>query len=514
MLKNENIEKLKKMNKLAELGGGLEKIKKQHEKGKKTARERISYLLDANSFQEFDKFVLHDCHEFSMDENVYYGDGVITGIGKINGKDVCVYSQDFTVIGGSLSKMHSAKICKIMDIAIDNLIPIIAINDSGGARIQEGIDSLAGYGEIFHRNVKASGLIPQISVILGPCAGGAVYSPAIQDFIIMNKHNSFMFVTGPKVVNEVIHEEISTEDLGGAKVHSIKSGVANLVSENEGEALDFVKTILRYFPSNYKTFAPCYNNFQYNQNNIMLNILPDNNNKPYDIKKIIYNFLDDDSFFEISKDFGKSAIVGFGLLEGQSVAIVANQPLYLAGVLDINSSNKIAKFVRTCDCFNIPIITFEDVPGFMPGSVQEHGGIIRHGAKVLYAYSEATVPKITFIIRKAYGGAYIVMNSRHLGANYVAAWPTAEIAVMGASSAAKIIFKADDSNDVENDKLLKEKEKLYDDSFLNPYKAAQKLYIDEIIDPSHTRMKAIKLIKILKNKNRNLVLKKHGNIPL
>ena len=502
-------------NKIAELGGGIKKIEKQHQKGKYTARERIEMLLDYDSFQEFDKFVLHDCHEFSMDENTYYGDGVVTGVGEINGKPVCVYAQDFTVIGGSLSKMQAAKICKIMDLAINNLMPIIGINDSGGARIQEGIDSLAGYGEIFHRNVKASGLIPQISIILGPCAGGAVYSPAIQDFIIMNKTNSFMFVTGPKVVKDVIHEDVSIEDLGGAKVHSQKSGVAHLVSENEEQALLYAKKLIEFLPSNCQTFAPCYAKpDKINEAKSMKEILPKNNTTPYDMNNIINNFLDKESFFEIFKDYGKSSIVGFGYLEGQSVGIVANQPNYLAGVLDINASNKISRFVRTCDAYNIPIITFEDVPGFMPGSTQEHGGIIRHGAKVLYAYSEATVPKITFIIRKAYGGAYIVMNSRHLGADYVGAWPNAEIAVMGSSGASKIIFSKEALEKKNPEKFLKEREETYIESFLNPYRAAQKLYIDEIIDPDETRNKAIKMIKILKKKNRNIFEKKHGNIPL
>lgn len=502
-------------NKIAELGGGIKKIEKQHQKGKYTARERIEMLLDNDSFQEFDKFVLHDCHEFSMDKNTYYGDGVVTGIGEINGKPVCVYAQDFTVIGGSLSKMQAAKICKIMDLAINNMMPIIGINDSGGARIQEGIDSLAGYGEIFHRNVKASGLIPQISIILGPCAGGAVYSPAIQDFIIMNKTNSFMFVTGPKVVKDVIHEDVSIEDLGGAKVHSQKSGVAHLVSENEEQALLYAKKLIEFLPSNCQSFAPCYaKSDKINEAKSMKEILPKNNTTPYDMNNIINNFLDKESFFEIFKDYGKSSIVGFGYLEGQSVGIVANQPNYLAGVLDINASNKISRFVRTCDAYNIPIITFEDVPGFMPGSTQEHGGIIRHGAKVLYAYSEATVPKITFIIRKAYGGAYIVMNSRHLGADYVGAWPNAEIAVMGSSGAAKIIFSREALEKKNPEKFLKEREETYIESFLNPYRAAQKLYIDEIIDPDETRNKAIKMIKILKKKNRNIFEKKHGNIPL
>ncbi len=504
-----------KKNKIAELGGGIIKIEKQHQKGKYTARERIEMILDEHSFQEFDKFVLHDCHEFSMDENKYYGDGVVTGVGEINGKPVCIYAQDFTVIGGSLSKMQAAKICKIMDLAINNLMPIIGINDSGGARIQEGIDSLAGYGEIFHRNVKASGLIPQISIILGPCAGGAVYSPAIQDFIIMNKTNSFMFVTGPKVVKDVIHEDVSIEDLGGAKVHSQKSGVAHLVSENEEQALLYAKKLIEFLPSNCQSFAPCYaKSDEINEAKSMKEILPNNNTTPYDMKRIINNFLDKDTFFEIFKDYGKSSIVGFGFLEGQSVGIVANQPNYLAGVLDINASNKISRFVRTCDAYNIPIITLEDVPGFMPGSTQEHGGIIRHGAKVLYAYSEATVPKITFIIRKAYGGAYIVMNSRHLGADYVGAWPNAEIAVMGSSGAAKIIFSKEALEKKNPEKFLKEREETYIESFLNPYRAAQKLYIDEIIDPDETRNKAIKMIKILKKKNRNIFEKKHGNIPL
>ncbi len=509
--------KFLKINKIAEQGGGEKSIENQHRKGKQTARERIDKLIDKGSFQEFDKLVMHDCSEFSMEKQKIFGDGVVSGFGKINGRDVCIYSQDFTVIGGSLSKMQAVKICKVMDFAMDNLIPIISINDSGGARIQEGIDSLSGYGEIFKRNVKASGLVPQLSIILGPCAGGAVYSPAIQDFIIMNKTNSYMFVTGPKVVKEVIHEEITVDNLGGAKVHSTKSGVAQLVSKDEEQALEYAKKIIKFLPSSCASLSPCYSFDKKNDLPTTVNLLDvigDNNSHPYDMNKIISAIVDKDSFFEISENYGKSSIIGFAFLEGQSVGIVANQPNFLAGVLDINSSNKISRFVRTCDAFNIPIITLEDVPGFMPGSVQEHGGIIKHGAKVLYAYSEATVAKITFIIRKAYGGAYIVMNSRALGADYVAAWPSAEIAVMGAKGATKIIFSKEAKTKKNPDEFLLECEKSYTEAFLNPYKAAQKGYIDEIVDPKDTRDKAITLLNILKRKKKDPIRKKHGNIPL
>lgn len=533
-------EELQKNNDLAMLGGGKIKIESQHCRGKFTARERINKFLDQGSFQEFDRFVLHDCHDFSMEKQQVLGDGVVTGFGKVNGRLLAIYAQDFTVIGGSLSKMHASKICKIMDLAITNLIPIVGINDSGGARIQEGIDSLSGYGEIFSRNVKASGLIPQISIILGPCAGGAVYSPAIQDFVIMNKENSYMFVTGPKVVKDVIHEDITTDALGGAKVHSTKSGLAHLVSEDEEEALLYAKKLLSYLPSNTHGLAPEYKykgkknngnnktdlNFIFeDSNNInrdlsnkntvdLCSILPDDNSHSYDMHLILTGVLDEDSFFELQSEFGKSCITGFGLLNGQSVGIVANQPNFLAGVLDINSSDKIARFVRTCDSFNIPIITFEDVPGFMPGAIQEHGGIIRHGAKVLYAYAEATVPKLTFIIRKAYGGAYIVMNSRSLGADYVAAWPNSEIAVMGAAGASDIIFKKEAEQKRHPEKFLHEQRKIYSETFLNPYKAANKGYIDEVIDPNDTRYKAINILTLLKRKKLYNINKKHGNIPL
>ncbi len=492
------------------------KISAQHARGKMTARERIEALVDRDSFQEFDMFKLHNCHDFSMEKQQYPGDGVIVGSAKIDGRSVYVYAQDFTIIGGSLSFSHSQKICKVMDMAMNARVPIIGINDSGGARIQEGIDSLAGYGEIFQRNVMASGVIPQISVILGPCAGGAVYSPAIQDIIIMNSSNSYMFVTGPKVVKDVIHEEITTDALGGVAVHTQKSGVAHFVSKDEKEALFIVRRMLSFLPQNSNARPPYSKSPDRPDRTCpeLRTIIPENHKKPYDVKDVINSIVDKGIFFEISEHFGKNTVTGLCRMNGYSVGIVANQPNHMAGVLDIDGSVKIARFVRMCDAFNVPLLTLEDVPGFMPGSVQEHNGIIRHGAKVLYAYAEATVPKLTIIMRKAYGGAYIVMNSRHLCADYVFAWPQAEIAVMGASGAVKIICRKDVLKARKPEVYLQRCEDDYDKQFLNPYRAAEKGYIDAVIDPADTREVIIRSFETLVNKQKSLPKKKHGNIPL
>ncbi len=497
-------------------GGGEKRIEAQHKKGKYTARERIEKLVDANSFQEFDMFKIHNCNDFGLDKEKYPGDGVVTGSAKIDGRTLFIYAQDFTVVGGSLSKTHAEKICKIMDMAVKAGVPVIGLNDSGGARIQEGIDSLAGYGEIFYRNVMASGVVPQITAILGPCAGGAVYSPAIQDFIIMTRKNSYMFITGPKVVKEIIHEDVSVEALGGAAVHTEKSGVSHFVAEDEEEALQTIRRLLSYMPQNNRSNPPYYKSSDASDRlcTELQTIMPDSVKKPYDVKSVIKSIVDDGNFFETAKDFGKSIVTGFCRMNGFSVGVIANQPLYMAGVLDIDSSVKAGRFVRTCDSFNIPLLTLEDVPGFMPGTQQEHNGIIRHGAKLLYAYAEATVPKVTIIMRKAYGGAYIVMNSRHLRADYVYAWPEAEIAVMGAKGAAEIVFRRESSKAKNVDKFMQEKELEYQKEFSHPYRAAEKGYIDAVIDPAETRKIVIRSFETLVNKQDSLPYKKHGNIPL
>jgi propionyl-CoA carboxylase beta chain len=502
---------------LAQLGGGEKRIEAQHKKGKLTARERLHFLLDENSFEEIGMFVTHRSTEFGLDREKYLGDGVVTGYGTINGRMVYVFAQDFTVFGGSLSESHAEKICRIMDLAMQNGAPVIGLNDSGGARIQEGVVSLGGYADIFYRNTMASGVIPQISAIMGPCAGGAVYSPAITDFIMMVENTSYMFVTGPNVVKTVTHEEVTSEELGGASTHSSKSGVTHFSCANEIECIQNIKRLLSYIPSNCEEDAPALPYTEGNETRVALNsIIPDNPNQPYDIREVIEQVIDDDGegFFEVHKNFAENIVVGFARLGGKSIGIVANQPAFLAGVLDINSSTKAARFVRFCDCFNIPLLVFEDVPGFLPGTDQEWHGIITNGAKLLFAFSEATVPRITVITRKAYGGAYDVMNSKHIGADMNYAWPTAEIAVMGARGAAEIIFKNEIAASTDPQQKLKEKEEEYINHFANPYRAAERGYVDEVIMPEATRSKLIKAFKMLENKAVKLPKKKHGNIPL
>jgi propionyl-CoA carboxylase beta chain len=493
-------------------GGGYKRIAVQHGKGKLTARERIEGLLDTNSFEEYGMFVEHRCTNFNMQEMQFPGDGVVTGSGTINGRLVFVYSQDFTVLGGSLSETNAKKICNIMDMAMRVGAPVIGINDSGGARIQEGVDSLSGYGEIFHRNVLASGVIPQISLIMGPCAGGAVYSPALTDFTFMVKGSSYMFVTGPEVVKTVTHEEVTSEKLGGASVHSAKTGVADKAFENDIEALLQIRRLFNYLPlSNQSSLPVRETQDPADRVDLSLNTLvPANSNKSYDMKELVTRIVDESDFFEIQPDYAKNIIIGFGYMRGRTVGIVANQPLHLAGCLDINASRKAARFVRFCDAFNIPIVTFVDVPGFMPGVSQEHGGIIKHGAKLLYAYAEATVPKITVITRKAYGGAYIVMNSKHLKGDINYAWVNAEIAVMGASGAAEILFKG--KTESEEEFVAKTQE--YHNKFTNPFVAASRGFIDDVIRPQNTRWRICKALEMLEKKKVTTPWKKHDNLPL
>ncbi len=510
--------KIKTLNdklELAKLGGGQARIDKQHQKKKLTARERILYLLDEGSFEEIGALVTHRTKDFGMENQKFYGDGVITGYGTVDGRLVYIFAQDFTVFGGSLSETHAEKICKIMDMAVNVGAPIIGLNDSGGARIQEGVRSLGGYADIFYRNVQASGVIPQISAIMGPCAGGAVYSPAMTDFTIMVQDTSYMFVTGPNVVKTVTNEEVTSEELGGASVHSTKSGVAHKTSANDVECLEDVKKLLSYLPQSNREY-PADLEFELGDEikEDLANIVPDNPNKPYDMHEVIEGVIDKESFYEIHKDHAENIIVGFARLGGKSIGIVANQPMYLAGVLDVNSSKKAARFVRFCDCFNIPLLVFEDVPGFLPGTDQEWNGIIVHGAKLLYAFSEATVPRVTVITRKAYGGAYDVMNSKHIGADMNFAWPNAEIAVMGAKGAAEIIFKREITSADDPEAKWKEKEAEYAELFANPYSAAERGYIDEVILPRHTRRKLIKAFSMLENKDVSRPDRKHGNIPL
>lgn len=496
-------------NNEAELGGGVDNIEKQHQKGKATARERINTLLDNGSFVEIDKFVSHKCTNFGMGKNVISGDGIVGGYGKIDGRLVFVYAYDFTVYGGSLGRAAADKIVKLQRMALKMGAPIIAMNDSGGARIQEGIASLAGYGDIFFQNTISSGVIPQISVILGPCAGGACYSPALTDFIFMVKEKSHMFVTGPEVVKTVTHEEVNKEELGGAQTHSSKSGVAHFMGNTEEETLMMVRELLSFLPSNNIDDAPVAQAVPNDTDPKMINeIVPADPNKPYDIKELIEAVVDDKYFFEVMPLFAQNIVVGFARIEGRSVGIVANQPAYQAGVLDIDASDKAARFIRFCDCFNIPLITFEDVPGFLPGCTQEHNGIIRHGAKIVYAYVEATVPKITIITRKAYGGAYIVMSSKHTGSDVNFAYPTAEIAVMGAAGAVNILYHK--SSEDEKIEALKE----YEEKFSNPYRAAELGYLDEIILPEQTREKIVQALDMTQTKMRSNPAKKHGNIPL
>lgn len=499
----------------AHLGGGQKRIDAQHKKGKLTARERIHFLLDDGSFEEIGMLVTHRSSDFGLENEKYSGDGVITGFGKINGRLVYVYSQDFTVFGGSLSETHAEKICRIMDLAMKNGAPVIGLNDSGGARIQEGVVSLGGYADIFYRNTLASGVIPQISAVMGPCAGGAVYSPAITDFILMVENTSYMFVTGPNVVKTVTHEEVTSEELGGALTHAGKSGVTHFASANGLECLQTIRAMLSYMPQNCEEEAPRMPYESTNEKRKELNnIIPANPNQPYDIREVINHVIDADSFLEVHKLFAENIVVGFARLGGRSIGIVANQPAVLAGVLDINASTKAARFVRFCDCFNIPLLVFEDVPGFLPGTDQEWKAIITNGAKLLYAFCEATVPRVTVITRKAYGGAYDVMNSKHIGADMNYAWPSAEIAVMGAKGAAEIIFKNEISAAENPAEKLKEKEAEYLEKFANPYRAAERGYVDEVIIPEDTRAKLIAAFEMLNNKADKLPRKKHGNIPL
>ena len=490
----------------AHLGGGEKRIESQHKKGKLTARERIHFLMDEGSFEEIGMFVTHRSVEFGLEREKYLGDGVITGYGTVNGRPVYVFAQDFTVFGGSLSESHAEKICRIMDLAMQNGAPIIGLNDSGGARIQEGVVSLGGYADIFYRNTRASGVIPQISAVMGPCAGGAVYSPAITDFILMVENTSYMFVTGPNVVKTVTHEEVTSEELGGASVHSSKSGVAHFSCANGLECISNIKKLLSYMPQNCEDEVPVLSEFENPKSEILNSVIPENPNQPYDMRDVINGTVDAESFFEVHKNFAENIVVGFARLAGRSIGIVANQPAFLAGVLDINASIKGARFVRFCDSFNIPLLVFEDVPGFLPGTDQEWNGIISSGAKLLYAFCEATVPRVTVITRKAYGGAYDVMNSKHIGADMNYAWPSAEIAVMGAKGAVEIIFKGE--------KDLKKKEEEYIEHFANPYRAAERGYIDEVILPAQTRDKLISAFKMLENKVDKMPRKKHGNIPL
>ncbi len=499
----------------AHLGGGEKRIERQHQKKKLTARERIDYIVDEGSFEEIGMLVTHRTTDFNMQDEIYYGDGVVTGYGTINGRMVYLFAQDFTVFGGALSETHAEKICKIMDHAIKVGAPLIGLNDSGGARIQEGVRSLGGYADIFYRNVQASGVIPQISAIMGPCAGGAVYSPAMTDFTMMVEDTSYMFVTGPNVVKTVTNEEVTSEELGGASTHSTKSGVTHLTAANDIACLEDIKTLLSYLPQNNKEkTASLPFEFGDEVREGLTDIIPDSPNKPYDMHEVIQHIIDEDSFFEIHKDYADNILVGFARLGGKSIGIVANQPMSLAGVLDVNSSKKAARFTRFCDCFNIPLLVLVDVPGFLPGTDQEWNGIITHGAKLLYALSEATVPRITVITRKAYGGAYDVMNSKHIGADLNYAWPTAEIAVMGAKGASEIIFRKEIAAAADPELKLSEKEAEYAAKFANPFKAAQRGFIDEVILPKDTRRKLIKGFAMLEHKEVNRPQRKHGNIPL
>lgn len=513
--KPSNAESLAQKNAEAELGGGQKRIDAQHKKGKLTARERIALLVDEGSFEEIGKFVMHRTRDFGLDKEHYLGDGVVTGYGTVEGRLVYVFAQDFTVFGGALSETHAEKICKIMDLAMQNGAPVIGLNDSGGARIQEGVLSLAGYADIFYRNTKASGVIPQLSAIMGPCAGGAVYSPAITDFIFMVENTSYMFVTGPNVVKTVTHETVTAEELGGASTHSTKSGVTHFACENELACIQSLKQLLSYIPQNCEDEPIRLPYEPANEVRPALNsVIPDNPNQPYDIREVIDELVDANSFMEVHKNFADNIVVGFARLAGRSIGVVGNQPAVLAGVLDINASTKAARFVRFCDCFNIPLLVLEDVPGFLPGTDQEWNAIITNGAKLLYAFCEATVPRVTVITRKAYGGAYDVMNSKHIGADMNYAWPSAEIAVMGASGAAEIIFKREIAEAEDPQARLQEKVQEYTEKFANPYRAAHRGYIDEVIMPDQTRQKLIRAFQMLENKVASMPKKKHGNIPL
>lgn len=512
----EKIAILEEKEKEAEAGGGEARIKKQHESGKLTARERIDILLDKNTFVELDKFVVHRCTDFGMDNKKFLGDGVVTGYGKVEGRQVFVYAQDFTVFGGSLGMVHGKKICKVMDLAMQVGAPIIGLNDSGGARIQEGVESLGGYGEIFCRNVLASGVVPQISAIMGPCAGGAVYSPAITDFTIMVRNTSYMFITGPDVIKAVTHEEVNAEELGGADLHNSKSGVAHFATEDDKECIALIKELLSFLPSNNMEDPPrgATDDPADRKATALRAIVPENPNKPYDVKDVISAVVDNGYFFEVQELYAQNIVVGFARLAGRVIGIVGNQPNVLAGCLDIDASLKAGRFVRFCDCFNIPILTFEDVPGFLPGTSQEWGGIIKHGAKLLYAYSEATVPRVTVITRKAYGGAYDVMSSKHVRGDIVMAYPTAEIAVMGSDGAVNIISRAQilqaEDQEAERARLIED----YKKRFANPYRAADLGFVDEVIRPEDTRPRVISAFEMLDGKRQTNPPKKHGNIPL
>ena len=516
MSTKEKLEQLKQKRAKALLGGGQDKIDKIHEKGKKTARERINDLLDPGTFEEYDAFKLHRCYNFGMEKIKFLGDGIVTGYGRLGGRPVYVYAQDFSVLAGSLSGTLAEKICKVMDLGVKMGIPVIGLNDTGGARIQEGIEALAGYTEIFTRNVLTSGVVPQISGIFGPCAGGAVYSPALTDFIVMVKIQSYMFLTGPKVVKSVLHEEVTTEALGGAVMHNTKSGVADYAAESEDDAIQWIQDLMSYLPCNNMENppdAPCDDPIT-RKSALLNDIIPDNPNAGYDMKKVITETVDNGVFHEIKKTFAPNIVVGFARYNGKAVGIVANQPAYYAGVLDIDSSIKGARFVRFCDCFNIPIITFVDVPGFLPGTNQEFGGVIRNGAKLLYAYAESTVPKVTVITRKAYGGAYCVMSSKHLRTDINYSWPTGEIAVMGSKGAVEVLYAKGAKSADDPKAFLVDKEAEYNEQFSNPYCAAERGYIDDVIEPAETRFRIINALEGISGKRDTIPMKKHGNIPL
>ena len=512
----DRFEELHRRNRAAETGGGLERIERQHKAGKKTARERLEVLLDKGSFAEVDRFVVHQSSDFGMEAQRIPGDGVVTGSGRIHGRPVFTFAQDFTVFGGSLSEAYARKICKIMDLAMKTGVPIIGLNDSGGARIQEGVVSLAGYADIFLRNTLASGVVPQISAVMGPCAGGAVYSPAITDLVFMVKHSSYMFVTGPDVIKAVTHEEVSFEELGGASTHGTTSGVAHFAADSEDECLALIRELMTFLPQNNAEdppVRPCADPVDRADEELQ-SVVPDQPNKPYDIKDIVRPILDERYFFEVQADYAPNIVIGFGRLGGRPVGIVANQPAYLAGCLDISASLKAARFVRFCDCFNIPLVTFVDVPGFLPGTTQEFGGIIKHGAKLLYAYCEATVPKLTVITRKAYGGAYDVMSSKHIRGDANFAYPTAEIAVMGPEGAVNILYKREMDGAKDPAALRQEKTREYREKFANPYIAAERGYVDEVIEPRDTRRRLSQSLEVLHSKRDANPPRKHGNIPL
>jgi len=515
MAQKKALERLQKLREEAMLGGGTDRIAAQHAKGKLTARERIELLFDPGSFEELGQMVTHRSTLFGLDSQTYLGDGVVTGYGKVHGRTIYAFAQDFTVLGGSLAEAHAEKICRILDLALQNGCPVIGLNDSGGARIQEGVVSLGGYADIFYRNTRASGVIPQLSLIMGPCAGGAVYSPALTDFIGMVEGSSYMFVTGPNVVKTVTHEEVSSEDLGGASAHASKSGVTHFTYANERAALEGFKQLLSYIPQNCEDGVPLLPYVAGEEARPRLNtVIPESAQQPYDMREVIEELVDPESFLEVHAQFAENMVVGFGRLAGRSIGIVANQPAYLAGVLDIHASTKGGRFVRFCDAFNIPLLVLEDVPGFLPGTDQEWNGIITNGAKLLYAFAEATVPRITVITRKAYGGAYDVMNSKHIGADMNYAWPSAEIAVMGAKGAAEIIFKKEIVQSASPEATWAEKEAEYAEAFAHPYRAAARGYVDEVIEPSQTRQKLIRAFAMLENKVAHNPKRKHGNIPL